>query len=254
MTKMLINSQWVYGQCWWFQGFWFWLVVIGSCEMSTHSGLQFAVLLRWLRWWVPYRCHVGSLLAWQKSRSGCDELVVGGCCRLGFCSCTVLLQKKPVRESTQRQMSCSSSGSLSPSNQAANAPKLTTRREWKYIASEKTTSMCPRLCVWWFLLVVIATEQCSLRQHLPMSGCAGRHVVCDLLTRPQQPSDIPLCHPLPDEEPELRGPARGAGGAPAVTHALCSLRPGHGSPELKTHRSRLVLRRWKWTNEHCDSE
>nr|XP_057929172.1 influenza virus NS1A-binding protein homolog A isoform X2 [Doryrhamphus excisus] len=49
-------------------------------------------------------------------------------------------EKKPVRESTQRQMSCSSSGSLSPSNQAANAPKQTTRREWKYIASEKTTN------------------------------------------------------------------------------------------------------------------
>lgn len=44
-----------------------------------------------------------------------------------------------MRESTQRQMSCSSSGSLSPCNQATNAPK-TTRREWKYIASEKTTS------------------------------------------------------------------------------------------------------------------
>uniref|UniRef100_A0A672JG64 BTB domain-containing protein n=1 Tax=Salarias fasciatus TaxID=181472 RepID=A0A672JG64_SALFA len=50
------------------------------------------------------------------------------------------VQKKPVRESTQRQMSCSSSGSLSPSNQAANAPKHTARREWKYIASEKTTN------------------------------------------------------------------------------------------------------------------
>ncbi|KAG8003178.1 Influenza virus NS1A-binding protein-like protein A, partial [Nibea albiflora] len=50
------------------------------------------------------------------------------------------VQKKPVRESTQRQMSCSSSGSLSPSNQAANAPKQTARREWKYIASEKTTN------------------------------------------------------------------------------------------------------------------
>uniref|UniRef100_A0A3Q3W393 BTB domain-containing protein n=1 Tax=Mola mola TaxID=94237 RepID=A0A3Q3W393_MOLML len=50
------------------------------------------------------------------------------------------VQKKPVRESTQRQMSCSSSGSLSPSNQAANAPKMTIRREWKYIASEKTTN------------------------------------------------------------------------------------------------------------------
>uniref|UniRef100_A0A3Q2WH97 Influenza virus NS1A binding protein a n=1 Tax=Haplochromis burtoni TaxID=8153 RepID=A0A3Q2WH97_HAPBU len=49
-------------------------------------------------------------------------------------------EKKPVRESDQRQMSCSSSGSLSPSNQAANAPKQTARREWKYIASEKTAS------------------------------------------------------------------------------------------------------------------
>uniref|UniRef100_A0A8C5I0V8 BTB domain-containing protein n=1 Tax=Gouania willdenowi TaxID=441366 RepID=A0A8C5I0V8_GOUWI len=49
------------------------------------------------------------------------------------------VQKKPVRESNQRQMSCSSSGSLSPSNQAANSTKHTARREWKYIASEKTT-------------------------------------------------------------------------------------------------------------------
>uniref|UniRef100_A0A674NF39 Influenza virus NS1A binding protein a n=1 Tax=Takifugu rubripes TaxID=31033 RepID=A0A674NF39_TAKRU len=49
------------------------------------------------------------------------------------------VQKRPVRESTQRQMSCSSSGSLSPSNQATNAPKPA-RREWKYIASEKTTN------------------------------------------------------------------------------------------------------------------
>uniref|UniRef100_A0A3P9NWT2 Influenza virus NS1A binding protein a n=1 Tax=Poecilia reticulata TaxID=8081 RepID=A0A3P9NWT2_POERE len=50
------------------------------------------------------------------------------------------VQKKPVRESAQRQQSCSSSGSLSPSNQAANVQKPTTRRDWKYIASEKTTS------------------------------------------------------------------------------------------------------------------
>lgn len=73
--------------------------------------------------------------------------LVGLWCKLGFCSCTVLLQKKPVRESTQRQMSCSSSGSLSPSNQAANAPKQTSRREWKYIASEKTTSKCVINCM-----------------------------------------------------------------------------------------------------------
>ncbi|XP_017276046.1 influenza virus NS1A-binding protein homolog A [Kryptolebias marmoratus] len=51
-----------------------------------------------------------------------------------------LVQKKPVRESAQRQLSCSSSGSLSPSNQAANVPKPSARREWKYIASEKTSN------------------------------------------------------------------------------------------------------------------
>uniref|UniRef100_A0A3Q2PID1 Influenza virus NS1A binding protein a n=1 Tax=Fundulus heteroclitus TaxID=8078 RepID=A0A3Q2PID1_FUNHE len=50
------------------------------------------------------------------------------------------VQKKPVRESAQRQQSCSSSGSLSPSNQAANVQKQTTRIDWKYIASEKTTN------------------------------------------------------------------------------------------------------------------
>uniref|UniRef100_A0A1A8IZC3 Influenza virus NS1A binding protein n=1 Tax=Nothobranchius kuhntae TaxID=321403 RepID=A0A1A8IZC3_NOTKU len=50
------------------------------------------------------------------------------------------VQKKPARESAQRQQSCSSSGSLSPSNQAANVLKPTARREWKYIASEKTTN------------------------------------------------------------------------------------------------------------------
>ncbi|XP_030227516.1 influenza virus NS1A-binding protein homolog A [Gadus morhua] len=50
------------------------------------------------------------------------------------------VQKKPPRESTQRQMSCSSSGSLSPSSQAPSAPKQSSRREWKYIASEKTTN------------------------------------------------------------------------------------------------------------------
>ncbi len=224
--------------------------------------------------------------------------LVGLWCKLGFCSCTVLLQKRPVRESTQRQMSCSSSGSLSPSNQAANAPKQTGRREWKYIASEKTTSKCVCVCVWTACVLSstirniwsffwnrfcaqlmrlksevrwlqetwkdVASEFRSLslisklfffpqvaptisnltpRQHLPVFGCAGRCVVCDLLARSQQPSDLSLCHPLPDEEPQLRGPARGAGGATALTHALCSLRPGHRSPEWKTHRSRWALNR-----------
>lgn len=83
------------------------------------------------------------------------------------------------------------------------------------------------------------------RQHLLMSGCAGRCAVCDLLAWSQQPSDLSLCHPLPDEEPQLRGPAWGAGGAPALTHALCSLWSGHRSPQWKTHCSRLVLPRIK---------
>ncbi|KAM6963265.1 influenza virus NS1A-binding protein homolog A isoform 1-T2 [Aplochiton taeniatus] len=48
------------------------------------------------------------------------------------------VQKKPPRESAQRQMSTSSSGSLSPAG--SNTPKQPARREWKYIASEKTTN------------------------------------------------------------------------------------------------------------------
>ncbi|XP_041705208.1 influenza virus NS1A-binding protein homolog A-like [Coregonus clupeaformis] len=51
------------------------------------------------------------------------------------------VQKKPPRENsnTQRQPSSSSSGSTSPSGLASNTPKPC-RREWKYIASEKTTN------------------------------------------------------------------------------------------------------------------
>lgn len=73
-----------------------------------------------------------------------------------------------------------------------------------------------------------------------MSGRAGQRAVCDLPARTQQPSDIPLCYPLPDEESQLRGPARGAGGAAALAHALRSLRPGHRCPQWKTGRSRSV--------------
>lgn len=78
------------------------------------------------------------------------------------------------------------------------------------------------------------------RQQLLVSGCAGRRAVCDLLARSQQPSDVSLCHSLLDEEPQLRGPARRARRATALTHALCSLRPGHRSLEWKIHRSRLA--------------
>lgn len=54
---------------------------------------------------------------------------------LGVCSCTVPLQKKPLRENVHRQLSTSSSGSLSP-----GSAKHSCKQEWKYIASEKTTS------------------------------------------------------------------------------------------------------------------
>uniref|UniRef100_A0A4W5KVU0 Influenza virus NS1A binding protein a n=1 Tax=Hucho hucho TaxID=62062 RepID=A0A4W5KVU0_9TELE len=51
------------------------------------------------------------------------------------------VQKKPPRENsnTQRQLSSSTSGSTSPSGLASNTHKPC-RREWKYIASEKTTN------------------------------------------------------------------------------------------------------------------
>ena len=54
---------------------------------------------------------------------------------LGFCSCLLILQKKPPRENDHKQISSSSSGSLSP-NAAVQSPK----HEWKIIASEKTSS------------------------------------------------------------------------------------------------------------------
>ncbi|KAF3835347.1 hypothetical protein F7725_027905 [Dissostichus mawsoni] len=82
------------------------------------------------------RCTTHLTISW------CGGLVIDGHSEVfgGEEDHLQFVQKKPVRESAQRQMSCSSSGSLSPSNQAANAPKQTGRREWKYIASEKTTN------------------------------------------------------------------------------------------------------------------
>uniref|UniRef100_A0A673K7G0 Influenza virus NS1A-binding protein homolog A-like n=1 Tax=Sinocyclocheilus rhinocerous TaxID=307959 RepID=A0A673K7G0_9TELE len=49
--------------------------------------------------------------------------------------CAVPLQKKPPRENVHRQLSTSSSGSLSP-----GSAKHSCKPEWKYIASEKTTN------------------------------------------------------------------------------------------------------------------
>lgn len=88
--------------------------------------------------------------------------------------------------------------------------------------------------------VAITLSNLAPRQHLPVSGRAGRRAVCDLPARTQQPSDLPLRHPLPDEEPQLRGPARGAGGAAALAHALRSLGPGHRSPQREIRRGRSV--------------
>lgn len=71
---------------------------------------------------------------------------------LGFCSCLLILQKKPPRENDHKQISTSSSGSLSP-----NATVHSSKHEWKIIASEKTSSEYQRkwggclrdaLCTW----------------------------------------------------------------------------------------------------------
>uniref|UniRef100_A0A2D4ITW2 Uncharacterized protein n=1 Tax=Micrurus lemniscatus lemniscatus TaxID=129467 RepID=A0A2D4ITW2_MICLE len=54
---------------------------------------------------------------------------------LGFCSCLLILQKRPLRENDLKQISSSSSGSLSP-----NAAVQNLKHEWKIVASEKTSS------------------------------------------------------------------------------------------------------------------
>lgn len=54
---------------------------------------------------------------------------------LGFCSCLLILQKRPLRENDLKQLSSSSSGNLSP-----NAAVQNLKHEWKIVASEKTSS------------------------------------------------------------------------------------------------------------------
>uniref|UniRef100_A0A3B4UGK9 Influenza virus NS1A binding protein a n=1 Tax=Seriola dumerili TaxID=41447 RepID=A0A3B4UGK9_SERDU len=101
-------------------------------------------------------------------------------------------EKKPVRESTQRQMSCSSSGSLSPSNQAANAPKQTARREWKYIASEKTTNNT-YLC-----LAVLDSVLCVIFLHgrnSPQTSPSATPCLMKSLSFEAQPEELEE-HPL----------------------------------------------------------
>lgn len=57
---------------------------------------------------------------------------------LGFCSCLLILQKKPPRENGHKQISSSSIGCLSSPNATIQSPK----HEWKIVASEKTSSKC----------------------------------------------------------------------------------------------------------------
>lgn len=57
---------------------------------------------------------------------------------LGFCSCLLILQKKPPRENGHKQISSSSIGCLSSPNATVQSPK----HEWKIVASEKTSSKC----------------------------------------------------------------------------------------------------------------
>ncbi|KAJ0065492.1 hypothetical protein NL108_012447, partial [Boleophthalmus pectinirostris] len=102
------------------------------------------------------------------------------------------VQKKPVRESAQRQMSCSSTGSLSPSNQAANAPKQFARKEWKYIASEKTTNNT-YLC-----LAVLDGVLCVIFLHgrsSPQTSPSATPCLLKSLSFEAQPEDLEE-HPL----------------------------------------------------------
>jgi len=101
------------------------------------------------------------------------------------------VQKKAVRESAQRQMSCSSTGSLSPSNQAANVPK-STRREWKYIASEKTTNNT-YLC-----LAVLDSVLCVIFLHgrsSPQTSPSATPCLLKSLSFEAQPEELEE-HPL----------------------------------------------------------
>lgn len=68
------------------------------------------------------------ILSYEKGRSRCAPWI-------GVCSCLLILQKKPPRENDLKQISSSSSGSLSP-----NAAVQSLKHEWKIVASEKTSS------------------------------------------------------------------------------------------------------------------
>uniref|UniRef100_A0A8C7JWD2 Influenza virus NS1A binding protein a n=1 Tax=Oncorhynchus kisutch TaxID=8019 RepID=A0A8C7JWD2_ONCKI len=120
------------------------------------------------------------------------------CCEsslwLGFCTVAalvVLLQKKPLRENsnTQRQLSSSSSGSTSPPGSSSNTP---CRREWKYIASEKTTNNT-YLC-----LAVLDGVLCVIFLHgrsSPQSSPSATPCLMKSLSFEAQPEELEE-HPL----------------------------------------------------------
>lgn len=74
---------------------------------------------------------------------------------LGFCSCLLILQKKPPRENGHKQISSSSTGCLSSPNATVPSPK----HEWKIVASEKTSSKC-------IILIGLSSVYFLRRNHL----------------------------------------------------------------------------------------
>uniref|UniRef100_A0A673ZN61 Influenza virus NS1A binding protein a n=1 Tax=Salmo trutta TaxID=8032 RepID=A0A673ZN61_SALTR len=99
--------------------------------------------------------------------------------------------KKPPRENsnTQRQLSSSSSGSTSPSGSSSNTP---CRREWKYIASEKTTNNT-YLC-----LAVLDGVLCVIFLHgrsSPQSSPSATPCLMKSLSFEAQPEELEE-HPL----------------------------------------------------------
>uniref|UniRef100_A0A673ZQG5 Influenza virus NS1A binding protein a n=1 Tax=Salmo trutta TaxID=8032 RepID=A0A673ZQG5_SALTR len=122
------------------------------------------------------------------------KLCCGSSLWLGFCTVAalvVLLQKKPPRENsnTQRQLSSSSSGSTSPSGSSSNTP---CRREWKYIASEKTTNNT-YLC-----LAVLDGVLCVIFLHgrsSPQSSPSATPCLMKSLSFEAQPEELEE-HPL----------------------------------------------------------
>uniref|UniRef100_A0A8C8GVC7 BTB domain-containing protein n=1 Tax=Oncorhynchus tshawytscha TaxID=74940 RepID=A0A8C8GVC7_ONCTS len=100
-------------------------------------------------------------------------------------------EKKPLRENsnTQRQLSSSSSGSTSPPGSSSNTP---CRREWKYIASEKTTNNT-YLC-----LAVLDGVLCVIFLHgrsSPQSSPSATPCLMKSLSFEAQPEELEE-HPL----------------------------------------------------------